>query len=280
MNKDEIRAELHCHSIYSVGEQILAEGLNSPKELIIHAKKLGLGCIALTDHDTMKGIKEAKRYAKKFEIFLIPGEEITTLRGHVVALGIEEEIPPKLSLEETLDKIRSQDGIAIAPHPFDIRRKGIREFAKLCDAIEVFNALNIDRFSNDKAKEFFDNKSKVAGSDAHTIDMLGYGVTIFKDCSNIDDFLKAIKKGKVKIDCRYIPTKIITDWSVQRIKCSYDWIISYMNRNYRFPKRKIGNQMIKLVRRAPGKRDYIFRIWAYTGLGIVFLYSFFRNRIF
>lgn len=280
MKKDSIKADLHCHSIYSTGDKILIEGLNRPKELIMHAKKIGLDCIALTDHDTMKGIKEAKKYAKKLNIFLIPGEEITTLNGHLIALGIEEEIPSGLSIEETIDKIRSQGSIAIAPHPFDVRRKGIREFAKLCDAVEIFNALNVDRFSNDKAKSFFDNKSKVAGSDAHTIEMLGHGITIFKDCNKIEDFLKAIKGGKTILECKYIPTKIITDWSVQRIKYSYNSIINYMNRNYRFPKRKIGNQMIKLVRKAPGKRDYIFRMWAYAGLGAVFLYSFFRNRVF
>lgn len=278
-NREEIRAELHCHSIYSKSEKTLIEGINYPKELILQAKRIGLGCLALTDHDTMKGIKEARYYAKKYNIFFIPGEEITTKEGHLIALGIEEEIPPHISLGEALDKIRSQGGVAIAPHPFDVRRKGIRELAKKCDAIEIFNALNVDRFSNYKAKRFFENKSMVAGSDAHTIEMLGYGISIFRNCDSMDDFLKAIKKGNVKIYCKYPPTKIITDWNVQRIKYSYDWIISYMNRNYNLPKRKIGSQMIKLVRRSPGKIDYLFRLWAYIGLGGVIIYSFFRNMI-
>jgi len=276
----EIKAELHCHTIYSKGESIIIEGLNKPRDMIRYAKKHGIECIAITDHDTMKGIKEARKEAKKQNIIFIPGMEISSSDGHIIALGIQEEIKPKLSIEETLDEIKKQSGIAIAVHPFDFRRKGLGELGKKCDAIEIFNALNIDRFANKRAEIFFRNKPFIAGSDAHWIKMLGYGTTIFKDCFDEEDCLRAIMKKKVKIKKKYIPVKIITDWSVIRIKYSYYHIINYMNKNYSYPKKFIGNRLIRLVEKSPGKIDYFFRCLAFLGLGFAISYSFFRNRVF
>jgi len=65
-----MKIDLHCHSYYS------DDGISSPEKLIKMALKKGLDGIALTDHDTTKGWKEAAEVAKKLNAVLIWGEEI------------------------------------------------------------------------------------------------------------------------------------------------------------------------------------------------------------
>lgn len=273
-------AELHCHSIYSTGTKIIVEGFDKPKQIMKNAKKLGIQCVAITDHDTTKAHEEAKKYAKKYGILFIPGEEITTDKGHVLALGITEEIKPKLSLLETIDRIHKQGGIAIAPHPFDFRRKGIGEAAKYCDAIEIFNAINVERTANLRAKKLAEKLRKpiTAGSDAHSIEMMGYGLTKI-ECSSLDSCIKAIKKGKTEIIVKYLPMEIFISWIVNRLKYSYYFVKNYISINYRWPKRVVASKLVKLVRYSPGKIDYLFRALGYIALGCVISYSFFRNMI-
>jgi len=275
-------AELHCHSIYSTGTKIFVEGLNKPDEIVRHAKIIGLNCLALTDHNTMKGMTEAKKTARKYGILLIPGEEITTEAGHVLGLGINKAIKPELSLDETIDLIHKQGGIAVAAHPFDFRREGIGELAKKCDAIESFNALNLERTANWCAKTFAkkNKKSTTAGSDAHCLDMLGHGITDITCEHNLGSCLKAIKNGKTSMQKKYVPMNIIVWWTTQRLKYSYYYTINYMNNNYRLPKRFVGTKLIKLVNKSPGNIDYILRGVGYFSLGCIMLYSIFRNVIF
>ena len=65
-------AELHSHTYYSKGTKVLHEGLNSTEQMARHAKKLGLGAIAITDHDSIEGNKHAKSISKKLGIIVIP----------------------------------------------------------------------------------------------------------------------------------------------------------------------------------------------------------------
>ena len=72
--------ELHCHTCHS-------DGSFTPEELILAAKQRGLSGIALTDHNTAAGVKEAVEYGKKYGVLVIPGIEWTTFYGHITVLG-------------------------------------------------------------------------------------------------------------------------------------------------------------------------------------------------
>jgi len=275
-------AELHCHTVYSKGTKIVFEGLNTPKEMIIRAKKIGLDALAITDHNVVVNEKGIKGYAKKNGVFLISGEEISTNSGHLIGLGIEETIKPYLSFEETLDKIHEQGGIAIAPHPFDVQKKGLGkniENLRKCDALEVFNALNLERISNWKARRFAEKNKLpgVAGSDAHTSLMLGRAITEIKAEQNLDSILNAIKEGRIRICCNYVPIKNIVDWSVERLQLSYIDVVEYIDENYTLPKKYASKKMLKLVKKHPGKIDYLFRAFAYIGVGVAIPLSAIRN---
>ena len=272
-------AEFHCHTIYSKGSKILIEGLNRPREMLKAAKKLGVEIIAITDHDTMRGIKEARYWARKLDLLLIPGEEITTNRGHVLALGINEEVKRGIDFFEALDTIHEQGGIAIAAHPFDFRKEGAGKLAVYCDAIEAFNAMNLDRFANWRAFRFAkeNGMSMVAGSDAHCVEMLGHGLNVLSPCQTIDEVLNAIKRGEVRMKTKYMPTTIMGEWIVRRLRYSYYYVVDYISHNYSRPKRAISLRLLRLVEKSPGKIDIVLKILAYFGLCCVGVYSAFRN---
>lgn len=267
-------AELHSHSTYSMQKKVIIEGLNTPDEMAAHAKRIGLGAIAITDHDVALSTSVAKKLSKKHGIIVIPGEEVGTMDGHVLALGINERIEECLSAEETIERIHDQGGIAIASHPFDVYRKGIRQLAAKCDAVEVFNALNHDRISNLKGLRFAEkrNMAMVAGSDAHCIAMLGNGV-INLEASDMDGVLKAIKKGNVTISARYTPPLILMDWTMRRLKLSYMHVTEYINDNYSLPKRFVAQRLLSLVKQYPGNIRYFFNAITYFGVGSVIAYS-------
>ncbi|MCD6247438.1 MAG: PHP domain-containing protein [Candidatus Diapherotrites archaeon] len=271
-----MKAELHCHTNYSKGTKIKVEGLHSPEEMVRQAKLLGIDVLAITDHNKFKGAVEAEKVAKKYDIIVIKGEEITTDRDkHVIGLGLSELIPQGLSLGETLDRIREQGGIAVAPHPFDINNKGLGKLAMHCDAIEAFNSINKDRLSNRKARKFAKKHAMpmVAGSDAHCKEMLGYGLTKIYAEPDVDSILIAIKRGNTKIYGRYIPTDVIKKWSLARIEYSYFSILEYIAENYSYPKRFVCEKLLNLTKHSPGKIDYLFDLMAYFGVVSATFYS-------
>jgi hypothetical protein len=105
-------ADLHIHSIYSF------DATTTVRAILRQAKDVGLNVIAVTDHDEIRGSLEAHELAKEYGIESIPGAEVSTKEGHLLALWIHELPPQGLSLLDTLLLIGKQGGIAVAPHPF------------------------------------------------------------------------------------------------------------------------------------------------------------------
>lgn len=267
-----MKFELHCHSFYSKGEKIPCEGTASPKQIIKTARKKGLGGIALTDHNTVRGLKQAKAEARKQGLIFIPSIEVNTQSGHVIGLGITEEIKKGLPLNETLDKIRGQGGLVVAPHPFDLKGEGIKYEMHKADVIEVFNALNIDKISN----FFAARKAKgpvVCGTDAHSPEMIGYSVNNI-DADSTDAVLKAIRKNKVAMEKNYIPLEMIVKWSRQRMKRSQAHLIKYADKNYFFPKNIIAKALLR--RFVKSHNMLAWNILAHVSLNISRIYGLFK----
>jgi len=269
-------AELHCHTHYSRGRKIRTEGISSPKEIAEYADRIGLGAIAITDHDQFKGGIEAELAARSLDVTVIKGQEISTKQGHLLGLGLTEVIPVGMDVEMAIDYVKNQGGVTIAPHPFDLNNKGIKVHAEKCDAVEVFNAINLDRLSNMKASRFAKGKKMpmVAGSDAHWKLMVGHGLTRIKAEENSEEaIIKAIRKGKVEPEGKYIPIPLIQTWSLLRIKDSYQPLLEYISSNYSMPKRAVSKRLLYLTKRSPGRIDYFFKGLAYAGLVTALVYS-------
>jgi predicted metal-dependent phosphoesterase TrpH len=139
-----------------------------------------IDAVAITDHDTTVAARQALEVAERYEVTVVPGVEISTADGHLLALGVRESPPIGASLTATVGWVRSEGGVAIVPHPFQISRHGVRKDDVVpCDGIEVFNAWAMTGFQNRRAETFASRRGypKLGGSDAHDPTMVGQGHT-------------------------------------------------------------------------------------------------------
>jgi len=143
-----------------------------------------LDAIAVCDHNEIAcALKMSARLGKR----IIVGMEIDTGEGELIGLFLKEAIPSGLGLERTAEAIRAQEGLVVAPHPFDLRRKGagtaLYRIVHLLDAVEVFNARTMSSQANADALQFAlsCDLACVAGSDAHVPNEVGLAVTTLEE---------------------------------------------------------------------------------------------------
>ncbi len=190
--------DIHTHTMYSGFSEYsflsFPDSVTTPRTSIKVAEKLGLNVLCITDHNTIKGALVAQKFNKDLVVI---GEEISSNDGEILGLFLQEQINPGLSAEETIKQIHSQDGIAIAPHPYSAHCPcvGKKMNALKFDGIEVFNSLHRDGYSNALALENCNGHAKLGGSDAHASYMIGNGYTLFHGSSQ-EDFRNAIKNRK------------------------------------------------------------------------------------
>ena len=238
-----LKAELHCHNQFSNFHLDLTEppydcGITIAEQLE-QARMLGLDVLFVTNHNTLDGYSTMLEYQKNHErlkdIHVYPSEEVTADTGtHIIAYGISETITPGQSVGEILDKIKSQDAVSCAPHPFGLSN-GLREKAILCDLIEVFNSNNVDRYSNIRASHFskINQMVEVAGSDSHVLSTLGRCTNNIDSENILDDILDAMRKGRISIaNTGYITSKEMLEHAKYKIANSKDYIIKYFKQNH------------------------------------------------
>lgn len=192
----------------------------SPSELVSQAAKAQIKVLAITDHDTMAGIAEAKKAAKKFDIEIIAGEEIQTRipRGlHVIGLFLKKPIPHSRPVLWTIGEIHRQKGLAVIPHPFisflriipaptaSFQKKDLVSLIKQTkvDGIEMGHRF-LSKTTKEKLESFYKNRQKLLGtrigaSDSHfgKEDFLSY-FTIFPG-KTAKDLYWAIKNRQTKV---------------------------------------------------------------------------------
>jgi predicted metal-dependent phosphoesterase TrpH len=192
--------ETHCHTVYSNRRRRRFDALNTPREMIEAAIQKGLQGIIITDHDSVMGGLVARKVAKAYEgIRVIPGAEITSRFGHILAFGIETDIPKGLSVEETVERVRDLGGISVTSHPFSNRvQPSLGEQCLKTDGVEVFNATNNSQ-ANAVATSIAQMRGRpaTAGSDAHWAKSVGYAGII------CDDPMSDIRKGRAALFGEY-----------------------------------------------------------------------------
>lgn len=179
--------DLHVHSNQS-NDSIL-----SPAFIIKKAKKERLHGVAITDHETIKG-GLITRSLSKDELFIICGAEIRTNYGDVIGLFLNEEIKSIL-FEDVIDEIKSQDGIAVLPHPYRNSLKLTDKLLKQVDLIEGLNGRD-SKYLNNKAQLIAKklDKTIIAGSDAHIPHEIGRVSTVIEGIPELccDEYLKKL----------------------------------------------------------------------------------------
>lgn len=200
-------ADLHMHTIYSY------DGTASVSAVLKQAKQTGLDVIAITDHDEIKGSLNALELAPRYGIEVIPGVEVTTAEGDLLALNITENIERGLPLTDTVLKVADLGGFCIAAHPMAgglgmkslsahsiIKSLHNSRVAQTLIGIETYNATAIDKLSNHRAHRLCKRLglARLGNSDAHIVEAIGLGKTEFAG-RTASELIEAIRRRKTVV---------------------------------------------------------------------------------
>ncbi|MCS7007583.1 MAG: PHP-associated domain-containing protein, partial [Thermoleophilia bacterium] len=198
-DREWIVVDLHVHTEHSHDCSIPVA------DLLEHAEAIGLGGIAVTDHNVFAGAAEALELAAGSNLVVIPGEEVKTAgQGEVIGLFLEREIPRGLAFADVIAAIREQGGLVYLPHPFD-RLHAIPDPATLhrhlaeIDVLEVYNARLLRESFNDEALRFARKYRLLegAGSDAHVLQGVGTGAVRMRHFEGPEEFLLSLRSAEI-----------------------------------------------------------------------------------
>lgn len=202
-----LRIDPHVHSEDSYDSR-------EPVELILeHASDIGLDGVVITDHDEIDESLRAAEMASDYGLVGVPGVEVSTSHGHLLAVGVKEKPPKRHPFADTVERVRDLGGAAVVPHPFQVTRHGVKKKRIAdCDGIEVYNSWLFTGYRNRKARSFAYRHGypRLGGSDAHSITTVGRAYTeveidVGKNEVTADDIVAAIKNGDTAIHGKRAP---------------------------------------------------------------------------
>jgi predicted metal-dependent phosphoesterase TrpH len=187
----------------------------SVAEILEHVENnTDLTLIAITDHDEVRGGIEAREIAAQrgYRVEVVPGCEVTTIEGHLIALFVERPLRMLQSLERTIDEVHAQGGLCIVPHPMSwltlsVGRSRLLRVANhpspsiYFDGIETFNPSIAGRVAHDQAHALNDevlDLAELGGSDAHALPHIGTARTLYPG-RTADDFRRAIAERQTTV---------------------------------------------------------------------------------
>ncbi len=210
-------ADLHVHTIHS-------DGASSVSDVLQAASRAHLDVIAITDHDNPRGGLWGAELAPAYGLEVIPGCEVTTAQGHLLALDIQQHVPRLLSLAETVQAVAEQGGFCVIPHPGarwvdSLQEQVIAPVAadpllrRTLLSIEIYNASLLDRDSLQRAHKIAQRTDlvPVATSDAHVAWNVGAGAIAFPG-HTAHDLRVALERRNVSIVQRERPG-VLRLWS-------------------------------------------------------------------
>jgi len=199
---DYPRTDTHAHTYYS-------DGCATVYKLVKMAKKRGFPVMTKTDHNTVKGNDKLKNLCKREGIIYVPGVELSTKKGHMVVLNIEDiQFTKGLQFSELVDQIHERNGIAVMAHPWwgESMREDVFEYEFL-DGFEGLNGSspfgNLHFMKNVYPKRKMTKLNPYeltpwAGSDSHAGYAYGMYFNIFLTTDNTKDgILEAMRKGNL-----------------------------------------------------------------------------------
>jgi len=206
-----IRFDPHVHTAASY------DAVGSVHSVLSCAYNAGLDAVAITDHDAIENALVAAGLADRYGLVVVPGVEVSTADGHLLALGVERRPPEGRPLAATVEWVRRRGGIAVVPHPFQVSRHGVRRRDVTgCDGIEVFNAWAMTGIQNRRARAFARDRGypRLGGSDAHEPAMVARSYTdvtlpdgVSSSSFTRADLLDAIRDGATRAAGTSTPTR-------------------------------------------------------------------------
>ncbi|WP_129112764.1 CehA/McbA family metallohydrolase [Halegenticoccus tardaugens] len=196
-----VRIDPHVHTADSYDSE------ESVERVLDRARAVDLDGVVVTDHDAIGASRRAAALASSYGLLGLPGVEVSTADGHLLALGVDRVPEPGHPLSETLATVRSLGGVGVAPHPFQRLRHGVRASAiDACgdrlDGIEAYNAHTVTGVRNAQAAAFADERGypQFGGSDAHRAELVGRGYTevAVDDPTDPTAVLAAMRAGRTR----------------------------------------------------------------------------------
>jgi predicted metal-dependent phosphoesterase TrpH len=154
-----------------------------------------LDVVAVTDHDDVRGAVIAREVHARgnYSFQFVPGIEVTTRSGHLLALWVDAPVRSFRSLAETIATVHHMGGVAVIPHPLSYLTRSIGERAldgllalgdadTQPDGIEVANTTLAGRVTGAKALRLNRTRwglAETGGSDAHFPEEVGAARTLF-----------------------------------------------------------------------------------------------------
>jgi predicted metal-dependent phosphoesterase TrpH len=193
------RVDLHSHTYVSF------DSATNPRDLVERAREVGLAKLAVTDHNTIEGAREA--YALAPDLIIVGQEVDTETGGELIAYYVTEQVPRGLPVGETIARLRAQGAVVGVSHPLDrYRNSAMGEENTLAiidqvDALEVFNSRCLFGADNRRAAEMAAayGKPGTAGSDGHTLPEIGAAYVVVSPFrGNPQSFLESLAKGKAE----------------------------------------------------------------------------------
>ncbi|MGP8078401.1 MAG: CehA/McbA family metallohydrolase [Thermoplasmata archaeon] len=189
-----VRLDLHVHSERSPDSRLTLE--------VIAARVLAAGIqgFALTDHNTVDGHRPLRELAARHpDLLVVPGVEVSTAEGHLLAYGISSVPPPRRPFAETIAWVREHGGEPVPAHPFrwfhgvgaaGARRADVRSLETVNGQTSPAANRAADRLAQERGW------GSTGGSDAHTVRGLARAYTVMAERpSSTDDLLEAIRRG-------------------------------------------------------------------------------------
>lgn len=209
-----VRIDTHVHTDASYDA-------NVPLESVLErAAAVGLDGVVVTDHDTIEESRRAAELAPLYGLVGIPGVEVSTRDGHLLAIGVDERPGHGRSLASTVETVHARGGVAVVPHPFQRSRHGVRASAiEACqdrrettvDGVEVQNAYALTGIRNTQAASFAaaHDYPRFGGSDAHTARLVGRAYTEVGVDGDVtrESVLAAMRTGRTRARGDRTPVK-------------------------------------------------------------------------
>jgi len=189
-----LRLDLHVHSRHS------PDGHAEVDRFVAALADRKLDGLALTDHNTLGGHARLAELAREHpRVHLLPGVEVSTLEGHLLAYGLVELPPRGRPLAETVEWVEAHGGVPVLAHPFRLVHGvgGAIARAARIPAAETMNGHNGPR-ANARAAAVVSARrlGSTGGSDAHDPQELGRTWTVFPEgAARVDDLLEALRHG-------------------------------------------------------------------------------------
>ncbi|MDL2253442.1 PHP domain-containing protein [Ruminococcaceae bacterium OttesenSCG-928-I18] len=188
--------DLHMHeSTFSKDSALQLE------EMVAIAKKLGLGGICITDHDSLGLRKKAGAYSAKIGYPIFVGVEYNSLQGDIVAFGIDCLPERRVSAQDFIDYVHRKGGICFSAHPYRDNNRGLgRQLANVkgLDGIEAFNA-STSFEANRRAFAYCVKQGiqPLGVSDCHVKQKIGtYATCLPDEVTTLEELIHSIKKGQ------------------------------------------------------------------------------------